>query len=803
MKRILNKLFPVALAMMTLLVLSVFAKADAEGAYALMNIPYAEFYAAEVTDASGLDTVTSSTLMKPRTGALAGGSYHVDPAGTDITGVIFPVRVDDAEALTALGGKEITDESSVSITVTNKGKESTTVYEGKDALFEAPSYSWYALAETPAQFKVLTLADGKPVFSAVNTAAETVGVTAALRYDKHADQAIVLDGVADVMGDQQVSGIILTADDGAKVGLRHIANIWRGPQIGFGFDSAVYEALKGKTIVRVEILTRDGHYAFDADIGIAEDQRLAALSDTYIELFPEFAKEAYKDYWMECIKAYPVDDASAEDIYATLTNMFLGRLYGQEAVDAYSSDPSGMIFDCFLENGLAKITVNGSVISGADAEGNELFRHAYAYLQDVPVTYFGQEMPAALHVYQTADADAGMFTYFAFSDDTLAETQHIEFRYGETLENMGSYTEGPYAYWLAGAIQDGYSEKLIKACIKLFVDENVGEMFADQAESMDAVAIDSAEKLAAINENPSGNYILTADIDLAGMEWTPIGAFVMGGGEEGEVPDLTAAFTGTFDGQGHTIRNLTINQPEGWALGLFGCAANAEIGNFTLENAAVNGSVMAADVVGYAYCSTVADVKLVNGKVTAHWTEMSAEGMYGGITGACLGSLITDCDAQADITIPDNTANAGVVGGGLQMTSVVNCTATGSVTAGNGCYGIGGISGCGFTSEEFTNLTARDVVITVGDDCRWIGGITGYAGGYPVEELGMTVTVFTNCQALNVAVHAGANADGIGDIVGSGFYSDELAANGAPFDQPTQFELVDCKAEPAIAAKND
>lgn len=792
MKRILNKLIPVALALMVLIAFSAFAKAGAEEAYVLMNIPYAEFYAAEVTDASALDAVTSATLMKPRTGALAGGSYHVSPEGADITGVIFPVCVEDASVLTALGGAEITDESSVSVTVTNKGKESTTVYTGRDALFEAPSYSWYALPEAPAQFKPLTVTDGQPVFGAVNTRAEAVGVTAALRYDKHADQVIVLNGIADVMGDQQVSGIILTADDGVRVGLRHIANIWRGPQIGFNFDSAVYAALKGKTIVRIEILTKDSHYGFDTAIGVAEDQRLAALSDTYIELFPEFAKEEFKEYWMECIKAYPVDDAGAESIYTSLTSMFMGRLYGQEAVDAYSSDPSGMVFDCFLENGLCKLTVNGSEISGADADGNALFRHAYVYLKDIPVTYFGEEMPAVLHVYQTADADAGMFTYFAFSDDTLAGAQHIEFRYGETLENLGSYTEGPYAYWLAGAIQDGYSDKLIKACIKLFVDENVGEMFAEQPEKTEAVEIDSAEKLAAINEHPSGRYILTADIDLAGMEWTPIGAFVMGGGEEGEVPDTAAAFTGTFDGQGHTIRNLTIHQPAGWALGLFGCIANAEIGNFTLENATVDGSVMAADAVGYAYCSTVSNVKLVNGKVTAHWTEMSAEGMYGGIVGAGLGSLITGCEAQADITIPDNTANAGIVGGGLQMTSVVNCTAAGSVTAGNGCYGIGGISGCGFASEQFTDLTAQDVVITVGDDCRWIGGITGYAGGYPVEELGMPVTVFTNCRALNVTVNAGANAEGIGDIVGSGFYSDELAANGAPFDQPTVYELVNC-----------
>ena len=62
------------------------------------------------------------------------------------------------------------------------------------------------------------------------------------------------------------------------------------------------------------------------------------------------------------------------------------------------------------------------------------------------------------------------------------------------------------------------------------------------------IEIDSAQKLAAINDNLSGHYVLTADIDLGGVEWTPIGAFVMGGGDEGEVPDEMAAFTGTFDG---------------------------------------------------------------------------------------------------------------------------------------------------------------------------------------------------------------------------------------------------------------
>ena len=315
----------------------------------------------------------------------------------------------------------------------------------------------------------------------------------------------------------------------------------------------------------------------------------------------------------------------------------------------------------------------------------------------------------------------------------------------------------------------------------------------------DVIEIGTAEELAAIGGNLSGHYVLTADIDLTGIEWTPVGTFVPGGGDEGEVPDMNAAFTGTFDGRGHTIRNLTVNLPEAWAVGLFGCAANAEIGNFTLEYASVDGMMMTADVVGYAYCSAVSNVKLANGRVTAHYAEMGAEGMYGGIVGAGMGSLITGCDVQADIVIPDGTANAGLVGGGLEMTSVVNCTAAGSVTAGSSCYGIGGISGCGFAAEQFTDLTARDVTITTGDDCRWIGGITGYAGGYPVEELGMPVTVFTDCRAINVTVNAGANADGLGDIVGSGFYSSELAANGAPFDQPTQYVLINCTAEPAIS----
>ena len=342
------------------------------------------------------------------------------------------------------------------------------------------------------------------------------------------------------------------------------------------------------------------------------------------------------------------------------------------------------------------------------------------------------------------------------------------------------------------------------SCLLLMLVMMLGAMAL--AEPADVIEIGTVEELAAINENLSGNYVLTADIDLAGAEWRPIGAYAPSGesAEEQEIPAAETAFTGTFDGQGHTISNLVINQPEAWAQGLFGCIANAQVGNFTLENATVDAQMMSADVVGYAYMSTVSGVNLVNGAVNAHWGEMSAEGMYGGIVGAGMGSMIENCAAQADIVIPDGTANAGIVGGGLEMTSVVGCVATGTVTAGNDCYGLGGVSGCGFAAEQFTDCTAADVTITAGDNCFWIGGVTGYAGGYADAQYGMPVTVFTNCAAKNVTVNVGENADGIGDIVGAGFYNDQVAQDmGAPFDQPTQFELVDCVTDGEGAQDED
>jgi len=124
--------------------------------YLLMNIPYEEFYEAEIEgNEMPVDGVSSATKTKTRSGSLVGGSYHVNSDGTDISGVIFPVKVAKDADLSKF--KQITDSDSLTITVTNRGKEVTTTYEGREALFESADYSYYILSQTPDYYKELTI----------------------------------------------------------------------------------------------------------------------------------------------------------------------------------------------------------------------------------------------------------------------------------------------------------------------------------------------------------------------------------------------------------------------------------------------------------------------------------------------------------------------------------------------------------------------------------------------------------------------------------------------------------------------
>lgn len=249
------------------------------GTYVLMNIPYDQFYAADVNNSVKVDAFTSATKNKVRTGSLAGGSYHVGSSGDEITGVTFPVKVGEGVDLSKY--KKVTDESSVDVTVTNRGQTSTTTYKGKEALFESASYSYYTLSETPEYYKEVTLnADGSLSFGKTQGTVKTVsGVTPELTtQSSYGDYQLNLDGLENTISqsDTQIYGVIVSTKEGNDYGMRHLENIWRVTELAWctGFTTAVhncptssehYKSMMGQHIKKVTYYTSKGIYEIPVD----------------------------------------------------------------------------------------------------------------------------------------------------------------------------------------------------------------------------------------------------------------------------------------------------------------------------------------------------------------------------------------------------------------------------------------------------------------------------------------------------------------------------------------------------------
>ena len=137
------------------------------------------------------------------------------------------------------------------------------------------------------------------------------------------------------------------------------------------------------------------------------------------------------------------------------------------------------------------------------------------------------------------------------------------------------------------------------------------------------------------------NITLTGDITLT-EEWTPIGNF-------------ENRYTGTFDGGGHTITGLTVNQKERGNVGLIGyLGSGGKVQNLTLENVNLNGNLYVGGVVGYSN----------NGTVTACYnTSSTVNGSYlvGGVVGQNNKGIVTACYNASGSIYGEGTVG-GVVG---------------------------------------------------------------------------------------------------------------------------------------------
>lgn len=254
--------------------------------YVLMNIPYDEFYKADLNNNSvKVDATTSATKQKTRNN-LAAGSYHANKEGDHINGVTFPVKVSDD--FYDKGYTQITDDSKVDITTNMKGKVSTTTYEGKKALFESADYSYYVLSEIPSYYKIATVGtDKKLSFGAVNgtkTQIDSDKVTKKFKTKtKYGDYQLNLDGIKDAMGfedDDVVYGVIVSTDD-TDYAMRHVENIWKTEELawsvgivteshGCNLSYSHYESMVGKTIKNVTYYTSKGIFTLPVEYKVLE-----------------------------------------------------------------------------------------------------------------------------------------------------------------------------------------------------------------------------------------------------------------------------------------------------------------------------------------------------------------------------------------------------------------------------------------------------------------------------------------------------------------------------------------------------
>ena len=245
-------------------------------------------------------------------------------------------------------------------------------------------------------------------------------------------------------------------------------------------------------------------------------------------------------------------------------------------------------------------------------------------------------------------------------------------------------------------------------------------------ESNGSYTVTSADGLMNIAKLVNGgktdiNITLDTDIDLTGKNWTPIGT------------DYDNAYTGTFDGGGHTITGLTVTTNDQYA-GLFGYLG--KFGKFcTVKNVVMDGIQItcnhrlgsAGGVAGYSRAVTIENCS-VSGSVSG---TMRAGGVVGGLNGGSItgcsssatvkgtlnvggvagetnsGATMAACYATGNVTIEidpiNNTLGGGLVGFNARG-SVLACYATGNVTSTGSSTGNVYIGG--FLGGNYTTVTA-------------------------------------------------------------------------------------------------
>ncbi len=312
---------------------------------------------------------------------------------------------------------------------------------------------------------------------------------------------------------------------------------------------------------------------------------------------------------------------------------------------------------------------------------------------------------------------------------------------------------------------------MVVACVSII---GVGNSDADSAitpntswynEADVSFKISTAEQLAGLAQLVNnGNTFegktvkLTKDITLSG-EWTPIGAGTRTGSS---YTDNSTVFKGTFDGNGHTISELSItNMTKDDAAGLFGVVAGGSIENLVMAGVSIHATY---NELAGAIAGMLCEGGMVTGCVVGSESDDSiveAKSGNGGIVGRMTvsGSII-DCDNFAEVKAVGNNAG-GIVGAAYY-------TEKDQVMMIDACMNFGGVSGT-TSIGGIVGLSAADV-----KDCQNVGSVSGSGSGVGgivgAQKAIGTIEKCTNYAYVSCTITT--NNSGAGGIVGYVTYDD-------------------------------
>ncbi len=312
------------------------------------------------------------------------------------------------------------------------------------------------------------------------------------------------------------------------------------------------------------------------------------------------------------------------------------------------------------------------------------------------------------------------------------------------------------------------------SCLGIFAsaawDGSSTESYTGTGTEADPYVIDTAAKLAKIAETVNGGdslegkyFTQTADIDLGGKEWTPIGT-------------LAAPFSGIYNGQGHKITGFSITKISA-NTGLFGSvtatAANeAGIANLTLEGSInvtgdgkdaedkVIGAPLVGAIAGNAGSNKTLAEKTkdtiftnVTSKVNITLASQTQQPRLGGFFGQSYVSVLENCVNDGSITTDStNTVRLGGFCGQANRTSFTNCVNNGNLSAkSSNAVNVGGFIAYATTQPKADTLDTAYGVMT---NCINNGSVTGESTANKTVACGGIVSnAYTNTAVIYLKVN--------------------------------------------------